>query len=67
MIDNLAKLLKVKSIVTLAMTAFMGFLLSGLWNPPTGITELYCTAYGAIITYFFTKKDGDQDGSAESD
>lgn len=26
-------------------------------NPPTEIIALYCTSYGSIMTYFFTKKD----------
>nr|DAM66251.1 MAG TPA: hypothetical protein [Caudoviricetes sp.] len=25
-------------------------------NPPKEVLALYCTSYGAIITYFFTKK-----------
>jgi hypothetical protein len=54
--EKIAKLIDVKSIVTLAMTALMGALLLGKFNPPTEILALFCTSYGAIVTYFFTKK-----------
>ena len=30
-------------------------------NPPKEILALYCTSYGAVITYFFTRKDGKND------
>lgn len=54
--EKIAKLIDVKSIVTLAMTGLMGALLLGKFNPPTEILALFCTSYGAIVTYFFTKK-----------
>jgi Ni,Fe-hydrogenase I cytochrome b subunit len=50
-------LIDVKSIVTLAMT---GALIALLFCPGVVNTEaqnLFCTAYGAVITYFFTKQD----------
>lgn len=50
-------LLKVKSIVTILMTIGMLLLLSGLWQPANDIVTLFSTSYGAIITYFFTKKE----------
>ena len=47
----------VKSFVTVAMTVgLMILLLVPNVNPPTEIVALYCTSYGAVITYFFTKK-----------
>ena len=49
-------LIDVKSIVTLAMT---GAMIALLFTPtPVGgeAQSLFCTAYGAIITYFFTKR-----------
>ena len=55
--EKLAKLIDVKSIVTLGLTACMGALLFGPFNPPDQALGLFCTAYGAIITYFFTRKD----------
>ena len=50
-------LIDVKSIVTLAMT---GALIALLFCPGVVNTEaqnIFCTAYGAVITYFFTKQD----------
>ena len=48
----------VKSFVTIIMTVGLIVLLlvSGI-NPPKEIVALYCTSYGSIITYFFTRKD----------
>lgn len=56
MLDKLAKLVDVKSLVTLAMTTAMILMLTGVFNPPTEIFALYATSYGSVITYFFTKK-----------
>ena len=53
-------LIDVKSIVTLAMT---GALIALLFCPGVVNTEaqnLFCTAYGAVITYFFTKRDREE-------
>ena len=50
----------VKSFVTIVMTiGLMVLLLVPNVNPPTEIVALYCTSFGAVITYFFTRKDGD--------
>ena len=54
--QKLAKLIDVKSIVTLAMTAALIALLFCDADPPEELLALYCTTYGAIVTYFFTKK-----------
>ncbi len=55
--NRLDKLLCVKSLVTLAMTAaLIGLLYSGR-TPSKELLTLFCTSYGAVITYFFTKKD----------
>ena len=54
--EKLAKLIDVKSIVTLAMTGIMAALLLGQFTPPAEMLALFSTAYGAVITYFFTKK-----------
>lgn len=53
---QLLKLLDVKSLVTLAMTGAMIALLFAPVNVNKDAVTLFCTAYGAIITYFFTKK-----------
>lgn len=55
-LDKLAELIDVKSIITLAMTAVMIAMLCGSFNPPEQFVTLFCTSYGSIITYFFTKK-----------
>lgn len=57
LIEKFAKLIEVKSIVTLSMTVAMVLLLTGVFNPPDAILALFSTTYGAVITYFFTKKD----------
>lgn len=51
----------VKSFVTIIMTIGLIVLLlvPGI-NPPTEIVALYCTSYGSIITYFFTKKSNSE-------
>lgn len=48
----------VKSFVTISMTiGLLALLFIPNLNPPTEIVALYCTSYGAIITYFFTRKE----------
>ena len=59
--NRLLKLLEVKSIVTILMTISMVLLLTGVFNPPDYIFALYSTSYGAVITYFFTRKN-DKEG-----
>lgn len=54
--EKIAKLIDVKSIVTLALTAGMIYLLFGSAEPSKETMALFCTSYGAIITYFFTRK-----------
>lgn len=50
----------VKSFVTVVMTiGLVSLLFIPNLNPPTEIIALYCTSYGSIMTYFFTKKDGE--------
>lgn len=62
MLDKLAKLIEVKSIVTLLMTVGILLLLTGVFNPPEAIFALYATSYGSVITYFFTRKSNDTKG-----
>lgn len=56
--DKLAKLCEVKSLVTLALTAAMVGILFGGVTIDKDAMALFCTSYGAIITYFFTRKEG---------
>lgn len=54
----------VKSFITIVMTIGLLLLLFvPNINPPVEIIALFCTSYGAIITYFFThKKEEKEDG-----
>jgi TctA family transporter len=55
--QKFAKLIDVKSIVTLLMTLAMIFTLTGVFKPSNEAFGLFATTYGAVITYFFTKKN----------
>jgi len=54
---NIADLFKVKSLITLALTGVMITMLVGAFTPSQEFITLFCTSYGAIITYFFTKQE----------
>lgn len=56
--EKFAKLIDVKSIVTLCMTGCMAGLLFGPFNPSKEALALFCTSYGAVVTYFFNRKEG---------
>lgn len=62
---HLLDLIDVKSIVTLVMTGAMIALLFCSGEPNPEAQSLFCTAYGAIITYFFTKRPRDGSGEGE--
>lgn len=53
--DQMAKLIDVKSIVTLTMTLALIALLFSPIDPPKEVLALFCTSYGSTITYFFTR------------
>jgi len=55
--ERIAKLIDLKSIVTLIMTVALVVLLFYPEEPGKEVLALYCTSYGAIITYFFTHKE----------
>ena len=55
--DRIAKLLEVKSLVTLTLTGAMVGILFGGADVSQDALALFCTSYGAIITYFFTRKE----------
>ncbi len=57
-IDRVLKFFEVKSLVTIGLTAGLLAMMFGEFNPPQEIMALYCTSYGAIVTYFFTRKEG---------
>lgn len=55
----------VKSFITISMTiGLLALLFIPNINPPTEIVALYCTSYGAVIGYFFSRQDksGDKNG-----
>ena len=56
-LENIADLFKVKSLITLSLTGVLIAMLVGAFNPSQEFVTLFCTAYGSIITYFFTKKE----------
>ena len=52
----------VKSFVTVVMTlGLIALLFIPNLNPPKEIIALYCTSYGSIMTYFFTRKDDNKE------
>lgn len=59
--DKLSKLIDLKSIVTLIMTVALVVLLFVDKEPNREVLALYCTSYGAIVTYFFTRKDSNNE------
>lgn len=66
---NLLSLVNMKSLITLAMTAALIAQLFLPVNPNPEAQSLFCTAYGAIIAYFFTKRStassGEQTGQSK--
>lgn len=61
-LEKIAKLIDLKSIITLVMTAGMILLLTGVFNPPDAVFALFSTSYGSIMTHFFVKKSTDTKG-----
>lgn len=59
---RLANLLSVKSIVTLTMTAILAWMLLARIEPSKELLSLYCTTYGAVMTYYFNRKEDDGEG-----
>lgn len=55
--EKLAKLIDVKSIVTIAYTVAMVLLLTGTFTPTDNVLALFSTGYGAVMTYYFTRKE----------
>lgn len=57
LLNNVAELFKVKSIVTLTVTTAITV---GFLNGKVPV-ELYATYVGSIITYYFTRKEDKND------
>ena len=62
---NLAKLIGLKSIVTLAMTVFLGVLLFRGEDAPRELLTLYASSYGAVMTYYFTRQKEASNGDGK--
>ena len=62
---QLTKMIDVKSIVTLVITVALIWMLIGGIQPNSELLSLYCTTYGAVITYFFTKKNNVDNSDGE--
>lgn len=67
--EQLSKLIDLKSILTLVMTWAMIKILVGNIEVNQAVFALFSTAYGSMITFFFTKKsnkekekDGEENG-----
>lgn len=58
--DRICKLLEVKSLVTLALTGAMIAMLFSNKQLPDGLVALFSSAYGATITFFFTRPEKDK-------
>ncbi len=55
-LEQLSKLIDLKSIITILMTLAMLIILVFNIEVNQAVFALFSTAYGSIITYFFTKK-----------
>lgn len=58
---RLANLLSIKSIVTITLTVILAVLLLGEIEPSKELLTLYCTSYGSVMTFFFTKREDNED------
>lgn len=63
--EKFAKLIDVKSIVTLLMTIALIVLMFVNIEINKELLMLFSTSYGAIITYFFTKKKENKENGEE--
>lgn len=55
--ERIANLLCLKSLVTLLMTVLLAVMLLANIDPPKELLSLYCTTYGSVMTYYFTRKE----------
>lgn len=61
-LNKIAKLIDLKSIVTLLMTVKLAQMLSSNIEVNQQVLALFCTSYGAITTFFFTRPKKEKDG-----
>lgn len=64
---NIAKLIDLKTLLTLSMTATLIAILLGKFNPPQEFTTLFSTSYGMIITNYFNKNRNTQHSADEEE
>jgi hypothetical protein len=55
--EKLAKLIDLKSIITILMTIALIILLFKGEEVNETILALYCTSYGSVMTYYFSRKE----------
>ena len=55
--EKFAKLIEVKSLVTLSMTGAMIYLLISGVEISKELLMLFSTSYGAVMSYFFNRKE----------
>lgn len=55
--EKFAKLIDLKSIITLIMTIALVILLFNSNEVNDTILALYCTSYGSVMTYYFSRKE----------
>lgn len=63
-VKRIAALLEVKSLVTLALTCAMVVMLFHAESIAPELLSLFSTAFGSVITYFFTRKSEGGNGDA---
>lgn len=61
--EKLAKLIDVKSIVTLLMTIALVVLLFYNKEINKELLMLFSTSYGSVVTYFFTRKSKNEENT----
>lgn len=61
------KLIDLKSILMLVFAAYLGLLLSGIWNPTDTVLALFISTFSSMVTYYFTKKKYEPKGEEETE
>lgn len=60
LIRKIAKLIDIKSFITLLMTGVMILLLFYKDDVNDELLMLFSTSYGSIVTYYYSRKDGEK-------
>lgn len=67
LIKRLAALFEVKSLVTLALTGALVAMIFNADKISPEMLSLFSTSFGAVITYFFTRKSSSDNGNNKED